>query len=346
MSDWATLVQDMAASLQALPPGLSNCLGPEVVNLLQLLEAATGVGFCCHCCNLEPHCRCVEVPQSAPPTSWSQILEQTLGYGTAVSSAGVTTVSTSLGGMPRLVPPPPGLSIWNPFQGMAPTPWQPGISPLYRPPIGRADWLKAILGERGLLPRAPQVAPAIHQPPLLSQSQPATPYQQTVHLLAKMTGLGVTFDSSATKPAPTDSQDTDVCGRQATRGRGNGHQPASCPRGGQERSSIQKTNQPMPHQEGGCPAWAPCNIPPSSTTGAKRASTDPLENIANYRSMGWREDLSHVVRGFYLYNYPSHMEAEWDKLKTKFLNHLGQCQEECPTWSINSWCSPVSNSKG
>ena len=117
MSDWATLVQDMVASLQALPPKLSNCLGAQVVNLLQLLEAATGVGFCHHCCNPEPHCRCVEVPQSAPPMSWSQNLEQTPGYGTAASSAGVTILSTSLGGMSGLVPPPPGLSIWNPFQG-------------------------------------------------------------------------------------------------------------------------------------------------------------------------------------------------------------------------------------
>ena len=87
----------------------------------------------------------------------------------------------------------------------------------------------------------------------------------------------------------------------------------------------------MPHQGGGCPAGAPHNIPPSSTTDAKRASTDPLENIANYRSAGWRKDLSHVLRGFYLYNYPSLTEAEWDKLKTKFLNHHGQCQEEWKT---------------
>ena len=122
LSDWTTLVQDVAASLQVLPPGLGNCLGPKVVNLLQLLEAATGVGFCHCCCNPEPHCRCVEVSQSAPPTSWSQFLEQTPGYGTAASSTGVTTPSTSLGGMPGLVPPPPGLSIWNPFQGMVPIP--------------------------------------------------------------------------------------------------------------------------------------------------------------------------------------------------------------------------------
>ena len=164
--------------------------------------------------------------------SWSQILEQTPGYGTAASSTGVTTLSTSLGGMPRLVPPPPGLSTWNLFQGMAPTPRHPGISLPYRPPIGRADQLKAILDEWSLLPRAPQLAPAIRQPPLLSQSQPATPYQHTVHPPAKTTGLGVTFDYSATKPAPTDSQDTDVHGRQATQGRGDGRQPASHPREG------------------------------------------------------------------------------------------------------------------
>ena len=151
LSDWAILVQDVTA----LPPGLSNCLGPEVVNLLQLLEVATGVGFCHCCCNPEPHCRCVGVPQLAPPTSWSQILEQTPGYGMTSSDGGVPTPSTSLGGMPRLVPPSPGLSIWNLFQGMVPTPWQPGISPLYRPPIGRADRLKAVLSKRGLLPWAP-----------------------------------------------------------------------------------------------------------------------------------------------------------------------------------------------
>ena len=53
------------------------------------------------------------VSQSAPPTSWSQILEQTPGYGVTASSGGVTTPSTSLGGMSEYVAPPPGLSIWS-----------------------------------------------------------------------------------------------------------------------------------------------------------------------------------------------------------------------------------------
>ena len=258
-------------------------------------------------------------------------MEQTPGYGTAASSTGVTTPSTSLGGMSGLVTPPPGISIWDPFQLKVPLPQQPVTSPPYKPPTGRADQLKAMLRARGLVPWAPQMALAIHQPPLLSQSRPATPYQQVVQPPSRMLGLGVTFDSSATKPAPTASQDTDLCGRQATQGRDNGSRPASHPRGGWEGSSARKTNKPMPRQEGGCPAGAPRNIPPSSTSGIKKASPDPLKNVANYRSAGWRKDLSHVLRSFYWYNYPSHMEEEWDKLKTKFLNYLGQCQEEWKT---------------
>ena len=88
----------------------------------------------------------------------------------------------------------------------------------------------------------------------------------------------------------------------------------------------------MPHQEGGCPAGVPRNIPPSSTSGARKASPgDPLRNISNYRSTGWSKDLNHILRSFYRYNYPSHKEEEWDKLKTKFFDYLGQCQEEWKT---------------
>ena len=57
-----------------------------------------------------------------PPTSWSQSMEQTPGYGATTSSGGVTTPSTSFGGMSGLVPPPPGISIWDPFQWKASVP--------------------------------------------------------------------------------------------------------------------------------------------------------------------------------------------------------------------------------
>ena len=170
LSDWASLVQDVAAGLQALPSGLSNCLDPEILNLLHRLEAVTQVKFCHLCYYPETNCRCAGVTPMTPLTSWSQIMEQTPGYGMTASSGGVTTPSTSLGGMSRLVPPPPGISIWDPFQWKAPISQQPVTALLYRPPPGRTEWLKATLSSRGLVPRAPQMAPAIRQPPLLPQS--------------------------------------------------------------------------------------------------------------------------------------------------------------------------------
>ena len=170
LSDWASLVQDVAAGLQALPPRLSNCLDPEILNLLHRLEAVTQVKFCRLCYYPGTNCRCPGVPPLAPPASWSQIMEQTPGYGMTASSDGVTTPNTSLGGMSRLVPPPPGISIWDPFQWKAPISQQLVTTPLYRPPTGRTEWLKTTLSMRGLVPEAPQMAPAICQPPLLPRS--------------------------------------------------------------------------------------------------------------------------------------------------------------------------------
>ena len=64
---WADLVQDVAMGLQVLPPRLCLDLGTQAVALLQLLEAATGVGFCHHCCHPRPCCTCMGASQLAPP---------------------------------------------------------------------------------------------------------------------------------------------------------------------------------------------------------------------------------------------------------------------------------------
>ena len=216
LSEWASLVQDVAAGLQVLPPGLSNCLDPEVITLLQLLEAVSQVRFCHLCYHPDTNRRCAGVPPLTPLTSWSQIMEQTPGYGMTASSSGVTTLSTYWGGMSRLVLPPPGISIWDMFLWKAPIPQQLVTTLPYRPPIGRGEWLKTALSMRGLVPQVPQMAPAICQLPLLPWSRPATPYQQVVQLPSKTSGLRVTFDSPASKPASTGSKDIDVHGIQVT----------------------------------------------------------------------------------------------------------------------------------
>ena len=110
LSGWAALVQDVVAGLQALPSSLGHDMGLPAVALLQLLEASTGIGFCCYCCSLDPQCKCVGASQPVPPASWSQIVEQTPGYGVTASSGGMTTPSTSAAGMPGYVAPPLGLT--------------------------------------------------------------------------------------------------------------------------------------------------------------------------------------------------------------------------------------------
>ena len=215
---WAALVQDMVAGLQVLPPRLSQDLAPQMVALLQLLEVATGVGFCCHCCNLRPCCRCVGVPQLTPPMSWSQHMEQTPVYGMTPSSYGVTAPSTSQGDMSGYVPPQPGPSVWSMPPLEDATPPEPAAIPPCQPPARRTGQLGTTPSRPAPVPQDPQMAPPINQPPPFPRGWPATPYQQAVQLPGKTSGLRATFDSSTTKPAPTGGQDADAHRRQGTQG--------------------------------------------------------------------------------------------------------------------------------
>ena len=219
---WADLVRDVAVGLQALPPRLCLDLGTPVIALLQLLETATGVGFCHHCCHPRPCCMCMGASQLASPTSWSQIVQQTQGYGVTSTSGGTTNLSTPMGGMPGYVAPPPGLtppdfSSWSiPPPEVPPPPGLPA-SPSHRPPVGRASLLtlhqqapvlrapapqapmpSATRSQAPLL-QAPQTAPPLHQPLPCSGSLLATPYQQAVQPPVKPKGRGVTFDTPLIK---------------------------------------------------------------------------------------------------------------------------------------------------
>ena len=120
LSDWAALVQDVVASLQALPPDLSSCLCLRVVNLLQLLEAATGVGFCHFCCKPDPYCGCVgslsvgspyvvEPDCRADSRVWSDLLLRRSDHSEYLHWRYAWIHGTSS----RPHPPPPDFSIWS-----------------------------------------------------------------------------------------------------------------------------------------------------------------------------------------------------------------------------------------
>ena len=183
---------------------------------------------------------CMGASQPAPPTSWSHVVQQAPGYG-VTSSGGVTDLSTSMGGMPGYVLPPPGLtppdfSIWSiPPQEAHLPPGLP-VSPLYQPSVGRASSLRAAIDRQAQalratalqaptslaptsqapLPQAPQMVPPLHQPLSSSGSWPATTYQQAVQPPSKPKGREVTFDSSADKLVAIGGQDADGCERQRT----------------------------------------------------------------------------------------------------------------------------------
>ena len=86
-------------------------MGLPAVALLQLLETLTGLGFCHYCCHLGPRCTYMGAYQPALSPSWSQIVEQTPGYGVAASSGGMATPSTTVAGMSGYVAPPLGLPL-------------------------------------------------------------------------------------------------------------------------------------------------------------------------------------------------------------------------------------------
>ena len=302
LSGWADLGQDVVVGLQALPPRLCLNLGTQMIALLQLLETATGVGFCHHCCHPRPHCMCMGASQSAPPTSWSQIVQQTQGYGVTSTSREVTNLSTPMGGMPGYVVPPPGLtppdfSIWSIPPPEVPLP--PGLpaSPLHQPPMGRASLLRAAMNQQAQmlqtpgsqaqalratvpqaqmpsapksqapLPQAPEMVPPLHQPLPSSGSQPAPPYQQPVQPPVKPKGRGFTFDTSTDKVAAVGSQDTNGHGRQRTHNKDNKTQPTSPGRGARERSSWMTSKQ-MPCQVSEHPSGTTHNALRDSTPGS------------------------------------------------------------------------------
>ena len=127
--------------------------------------------------------------QQAPTETWSQVAEQTPGYGVAASSGGMTTTSTTTAGMPGYVVPLlsltlPDFSNWSlPPPEIPPSRGLPAASQGL-PSIGRSEMIRSTVGRHArvqlvagpwapaqqapappmLVPSAPQVAPPLHQP--------------------------------------------------------------------------------------------------------------------------------------------------------------------------------------
>ena len=107
-------------------------------------------------------------------------------------------------------------------------------------------------------------------------------------------------------------------------------------RGAHERSSVRTTSKQTPHQVGERPSGAARNAPRDSTQGSTpqqcssstRALRDPLRQVSQFRSQGWKKDLERIFRAYYEYNFTSLREVGWNNIRDKVFDHLLLCQEE------------------
>ena len=291
---------------------------------------------------------------SSSPQSWSQVVDQSPGYGVTASSGGMTSPSTTAAGMSRYVPPPPGLtpidfSNWRlpPPEASAsrglPTapPGLPGVgrsirlrgmaeritgAQMAQCPGGLAQWTQT---PPTSVPCMPQMVLHLHQS---LPGWPAMPYQQVVQPPKKPTGRGVTSDTPTDKSTPVGSASSQDRGRSNTRGWGGSSWSVSCPRGMQEKVSMQP-----PHQEGDLPSGSMPGVPPPAALEGtqpqwggqpRSALCDPMQLAAKFYSGGWKKDLEHMLWVYYKFNIASFKEAEWARLKEKFFEYFLPHKEE------------------
>ena len=153
LTQWASHVQDVASGMRMPPWVAVNCPQEDIVGVLNQLERLTMVKYCHLCFGVGKKCRCTNVPCQTPSQGSALWMPPTMSYTTMASST-ETTASSSVGGVPPLRYPPPGLTPGDPAPMdtlLAPT----SENLLATAGVGR--------GSRGLRqPRTP-TAPGLHQ---------------------------------------------------------------------------------------------------------------------------------------------------------------------------------------
>ena len=92
-------------------------------------------------------------------------------------------------------------------------------------------------------------------------------------------------------------------------------------------------NAQLPCQEGDLPSRSMPSAPPPPPPAPERtwpqrgsqtksALRDPMRLAANFRSSGWRKDLEHILRVYYMYSVELFMEGDWFRMKERFFDHF------------------------
>ena len=113
LTQWASHVQDVATGMRLPPEAAVNCPQADIVGVLNRLENLTPVKYCHFCFGVGRKCRCGNVPRRTPSQGSGLWMPPMMSYP-AMASPTETTASSSVGGVPPLRHPPPGLPPVDP----------------------------------------------------------------------------------------------------------------------------------------------------------------------------------------------------------------------------------------
>ena len=228
---------------------------------------------------------------------WSDIADPT--FGTNPAPAGRGTGSA----LPYGSSSTAGGSIWDlPSTDFPGLPGAPSAIRQPRPPAGRASHLESQLMAIRYRLTAPPEPLRLPQPTWMP---PTTQNRRRVQLPPpppKTDSVSTTDQSQQTTapdPGP-EGQGTQRPGRARAHGRYHG--PAS----------------PLPRQ----PHTSQQALGRSGGTSRRAPDWNPLANLSNHRSGGWKKDLDFYMGAYFRLNYRQEPASKWPELKAKFFNFL------------------------
>ena len=302
LSTWADTVQDVATGMIVLQPGTDQIIFPHLVELLTLLESVSRVAFCRQCYLPGSACRCLETSSTASTASttglsWSEIADLTFGPNSAPAGRGAGSA------LPYGSSSMPGGSVWDlPSTDYPGLPGAPSAIRQPRPPAGRASFLESQLMAIRYGLTAPPEPLRLPQP---TWTPPATQNHRRTQLPPPppRTDSVLTTDQGQQTTAPDTGPEgpgTRQTGRARSRGRHHG--PVSSPPR-QSYTSLQASGR-------------------SGGTSRRAPDWNPLANLANHRSGGWKKDLDFYMGAYFRLNYRNEPTSKWPALKAKFFNFL------------------------
>ena len=113
LTQWASHIQDVTSGMRMNLEAAVNCPQEGIMGVLNWLERLTPVKYCRLCFGVGKKCRCTNVPHQTPSQGSALWMPPTMSY-TTMASPTDTTASSSVGGVPPLRYPPPGLPPGDP----------------------------------------------------------------------------------------------------------------------------------------------------------------------------------------------------------------------------------------